>query len=61
MNYFLVSHFTRMHCGDLNSVDKDYSSARIRGRKGAICILACSMVKDGSLSVMSVRFCEVQR
>ena len=26
MNYFLVSHFTCMHCGDLNSDDKDYLS-----------------------------------
>ena len=24
MNYFLVSHFTCMHCSDLNSADTDY-------------------------------------
>ena len=26
MNYFLVSHFTCIHCGDLNSSDKNYLS-----------------------------------
>ena len=26
MNYFLVSHFTCMHCGDLNSAHKDFLS-----------------------------------
>ena len=26
MNYFLVSHFTYMHCGDFNSAGKDYLS-----------------------------------
>ena len=25
-NNVLVSHFTWMHCGDLNNADKDYSS-----------------------------------
>ena len=24
IHYFLGSHFTGMHCGDLNSADKDY-------------------------------------
>ena len=24
MNYFLVSQFTCMHCGDLNGADKDF-------------------------------------
>ena len=26
MNYFMVFHFTYMHCGDLNSAHKDFKS-----------------------------------
>ena len=29
MNYFLVSHFTCMHCGDLNCADYNYLSELI--------------------------------
>ena len=48
MNYFLVSHRTWMHCGHLNSADKDYSSELsfnlLKGRVLYIVILITNTV-----------------